>query len=233
MFFDQTRLNANVRDVLDRIEAASSRSPRAADNVRLVAVTKYVEADVLPQLVVAGVETIGENRLQAASAKYGQLGGEVGLDWHYIGAIQSNKLNEILGLFSIIHSVDSLKHASDIDKRVTGKERFPVLLEVNVSGEDTKGGFTPEGLRGGFDELQGLEHLRLRGLMTMAPLTEDAEHVRPVFAALRELRDELAAGSSLDDFTELSMGMTNDFEVAVEGGATLVRVGSALYRGLL
>jgi len=230
---DQKRLQANLDEVRRRINDARERSPRAAANVRLVAVTKYVEADVLPQLAAAGVEIIGENRLQPAAAKYATLCGRAGLDWHFIGTIQSNKVNDILDVFSTIHSVDSLKHARDVAKRVPGPESFPVLFEVNVSGEDSKHGFDPAGLKKAFPALLELENLAPRGLMTMAPLVDDPERTRPLFAALRELRDELAAGYGLTDFTELSMGMTADYEVAVEEGATLVRVGSALYRGLL
>jgi hypothetical protein len=233
MSLDQTLLESNIRRVLAHIEAARGRSANAADHVRLVAVTKYVGADVLPQLAAAGVETIGENRLQPAAEKHAALDGPAGLDWHFIGTIQSNKVNDILTIFSTIHSIDSLKHARDVDKRVAGQRRVPVMFEVNVAGEASKHGFTPQQLKKDFPALLRLEHLRPRGLMTMAPLVEDVELTRPVFAALRELRDELAAEQALDDFTELSMGMTNDYEIAVEEGATLVRVGSALYEGLL
>lgn len=230
---DQQRLERNVEEIRRRITAARERSGRAAATVRLVAATKYVEADALPQLAAAGVRDIGENRLQSARAKRDALGGDGGLNWHFIGAIQSNKVNAVLELFSMIHTIDSLKHGKDVDKRVVDAEPRPVLFEVNVSGEPSKAGFSPDELRRVFPRLLELENLEPRGLMTMAPLVDDPELTRPCFAALRELRDELASRYGLDGFDELSMGMTQDYEVAVEEGATLVRIGSALYEGLL
>jgi len=222
------QLQANLASVLARISSARGRSPNAARQVRLVAVTKYVEAAVLPLLKEAGVELIGENRVQVALAKHKELNGNAGLEWHFIGRLQSNKINKVLDLFSMIHSVDSIKLAAGISQRSLD-EPTPVLFEVNLSGEESKSGFTADELRASFTELLQLPGILPRGLMTMAPFTSDPEDARPVFAGLRQLRDELQSRYELDGFTELSMGMSGDFEVAVEEGATLVRVGSALY----
>jgi pyridoxal phosphate enzyme (YggS family) len=221
----------NVAGVRKRIAAAAGRAGRDPGGVRLVAATKYVGAEALPLLARAGVEMIGENRVQDALAKFNALGG-CGLEWHFIGTLQKNKINKVLPRFSLIHSVDSPALAEEIAKRATDRPAA-VLFEVNVAGEPSKHGFTPDSLRECFPGLVSLPGIVPRGLMTMAPFEAEPEDTRPYFSALRELRDELARRHDLDGFTELSMGMTNDFEVAVEEGATLVRVGSALYRGII
>ncbi|MCD4732625.1 YggS family pyridoxal phosphate-dependent enzyme [bacterium] len=222
------QLQENLTSVLSRISFARGRSPNAASQVRLVAVTKYVEATVLPLLKEAGVELIGENRVQAALAKHKELNDNAGLAWHFIGRLQSNKINKVLDLFSMIHSVDSLKLAAGISQRSLSSP-MPVLFEVNLSGEESKSGFSADELRASFPALLKLPGILPRGLMTMAPFSDNPEDARPVFAGLRQLRDELQSRYELDSFTELSMGMSGDFEIAVEEGATLVRVGSALY----
>ncbi len=222
------QLQKNLASVLSRISEARGRSPHAASQVRLVAVTKYVEAAVLPLLKEAGVELIGENRVQVALAKHKELGGDAGLDWHFIGRLQTNKINKVLDLFSMIHSVDSLRLAEGISQRSLATP-MPVLFEVNLSGEESKSGFSADELRASFPNLLKLPGIQPRGLMTMAPFSDNPEDARPVFAGLRQLRDELRLAHGAEDFTELSMGMSGDFEVAVEEGATLVRVGSALY----
>lgn len=222
------QLRDNLISVLSRISSARERSPNAASQVRLVAVTKYVEAAVLPLLKEAGVELIGENRVQAALAKRQELNGNAGLEWHFIGRLQSNKINKVLDLFQMIHSVDSLKLAAGISQRSLSTP-MPVLFEVNLSGEESKSGFSADELRASFPDLLKLPGIQPRGLMTMAPFSDNPEDARPVFAGLRQLRDELRLAHGAENFTELSMGMSGDFEVAVEEGATLVRIGSALY----
>ncbi|MCX7022711.1 MAG: YggS family pyridoxal phosphate-dependent enzyme, partial [bacterium] len=199
--------------------------------VRLVAATKYVGAEALPLLARAGVRVIGENRVQDALNKFAAVG-DCGLEWHFIGTLQKNKINKVLSRFALIHSVDSAELAGAVSERSTGGPT-PVLFEVNVAGEATKHGFDADSLTESFPALLSLPGIAPRGLMTMAPLEAEPGDTRPVFRALKELRDDLARRHGLGSFTELSMGMTNDFEVAVEEGATLVRVGSALYRGLL
>jgi len=228
--YDYEILERNVAAVRERIAAAAARADRDPGKIRLVAATKYVEADALPLLARAGVTVIGENRVQEALAKFAAVGG-CGLEWHFIGTLQKNKINKVLPRFTLIHSVDSTELAEAVSDRSTGGP-VPVLFEVNVADEATKHGFDPESLTESFPALLSLPGIAPRGLMTMAPFEAEPEETRPVFRALEELRDELARRHGLDGFTELSMGMTNDFEVAVEEGATLVRVGSALFRGL-
>ena len=227
--YDVTLLEANVDSVMERIAGAAVRAGRNPAEIRLVAATKYVGADALPVLARCGVSIIGENRVQEALAKLGEVG-DCGLEWHFIGTLQKNKINKVLPNFALIHSVDSEELAGAISRRASGGP-VPVLFEVNLSGEATKHGFNPDTLRECFGDLAALPGIAPRGLMTLAPYEAEPEDTRPVFRALRELRDELGKKHDLDGFTELSMGMTNDFEVAVEEGATLVRIGSALYRG--
>jgi pyridoxal phosphate enzyme (YggS family) len=155
-----------------------------------------------------------------------------GLDvaWHFIGTIQSRKTPDAVGPWALIHSVDRAKIAQRLSRdAVAAGQVLPVLLEVNVSGEASKHGFTPQELRAGAAELATLAGIRIGGLMTMAPYVEEAEAARPVFRALRILRDELAASCPQVEWKHLSMGMTNDFEVAIEEGATIIRVGSAIF----
>jgi len=228
--YDFGILERNVGDVRGRIVAAAVRAGRDSVVVRLVAATKYVEAEALPLLARAGVTVIGENRVQESLAKFAAVG-DCGLEWHFIGTLQKNKINKVLSRFALIHSVDSPELAEAVSARSTDKPT-PVLFEVNVAGETTKHGFDPDSLTENFPKLLSLPGITPRGLMTMAPFEAEPADTRPVFRALGELRDELARRHGLESFTELSMGMTNDFEVAVEEGATLVRVGSALFRGL-
>jgi len=229
--YDYGILERNVAAVRERIAAAAARAGRDPGNIRLVAATKYVGAEALPLLARAGVTIIGENRVQEALAKFGEVGG-CGLEWHFIGTLQRNKIHKVLSRFALIHSVDSAELAGAVALRSTDKPT-PVLFEVNVAGEGSKHGFDSDSLAESFPALLKLQGIAPRGLMTMAPFEAEPSDTRPVFRALRELRDELARRRGLEGFTELSMGMTNDFEVAVEEGATLVRIGSALYRGLL
>jgi pyridoxal phosphate enzyme (YggS family) len=228
--YDYGVLESNVAAVRGGIAAAAARSGRDPGKIRLVAATKYVEADALPLLARAGVAVIGENRVQDALAKFAAVGG-CGLEWHFIGTLQKNKINKVLSRFTLIHSVDSPELAEAVSERSTGGPT-PVLFEVNVADEATKHGFDPDSLAESFPALLSLPGIAPRGLMTMAPFEAEPADTRPVFRTLRELCDELAQRHGLAEFTELSMGMTNDYEVAVEEGATLVRVGSALFRGL-
>ncbi len=192
-----------------------------------MAISKTHPAERIREAVEAGQLVFGENRVQEAVMKIPDLPGN--LRWHFIGSMQSNKVRKALPLFELFHSVDSRALALDFDRIASECGLFPrVLLEVNVSGEASKHGFAPEVLERELDGLLSLPRLQVEGFMTMAPLAPEAESSRRYFAALRELRDRLAVRSGIP-FATLSMGMSGDFEVAVEEGATLVRVGSALF----
>jgi pyridoxal phosphate enzyme (YggS family) len=206
-----------------RIAEACRRSGRSPEEVTLVAVAKGFPADTVREGAAAGLRHFGENRVQEAQAKLPLLADlSPRPTWHMVGHLQSNKVKTALGLFDIIHSVDSLHLAEAISKRAPLPVRVPVLLEVNVSGEAAKYGFSVEGLPAQAEAIRNLPGLDVRGLMTVAPLTEDPEQVRPVFRRLRGLAETLG-------LRELSMGMTDDFEVAVEEGATIVRIGRAIF----
>lgn len=214
-------------EVRARIAAATARAGRPADAVRLVAVSKTHPAGAVAELFSCGQADFGESRVQELLAKAPTLPSAV--RWHFIGHLQKNKIRKILPLACLIHGVDSAALAGEIDRVADEGGLFPeVLLEVNVSGEATKFGFQPEALRRELDGLLRLPRIQVTGLMTMAPYAEDPEKARPTFVALRELREALAAefGIRLD---VLSMGMSGDYEVAIEEGATLVRVGTAIF----
>lgn len=210
-----------------RIARAAQRAGRQPSDVELVAVSKTHPPEAVREAMEAGQAIFGESRVQEARAKAPLLPGR--LRWHFIGRLQKNKVRPALGCFELIHSVDSLELARQID-RVAGEEgqRPRVLLEVNVAGESTKFGFSAGDLRAEAEALNGLGRLEITGLMGMAPYAEEAEDSRPYFVKLRELRDELRETTGWP-LPELSMGMSGDYEVAVEEGATLVRVGSAIF----
>jgi pyridoxal phosphate enzyme (YggS family) len=200
------------------------------DEVRLVAVTKTFPADIVRQAYDAGQRLFGENRVQEAADKIDALSGLPELEWHLIGHLQTNKARQAAECFSMVESVDSVRLATALDGRAARIDRvLPVLLEVNVSGESSKSGFDPDALPGAVEEIAALDHLEIRGLMTVAPLVEDAEDTRPVFRRLRELRDDMRERYRLERMDQLSMGMSGDFLVAVEEGSTLVRIGRAIF----
>lgn len=218
---------ANLEAVRGRISAAARRAGRDPASVRLVAVSKTHPADAVIGAVAAGQRVFGESRVQESREKIPAC--PAGLEWHFIGHLQKNKVRQALPLFSFFHSIDSTGLAQAID-RIAGETGKAVegLIEVNVSGEQTKHGFTPDSLRTDFLSLAKLPGLRIRGLMTMAPYSENPEEARPFFRALRALRDELQNSHGLA-LPELSMGMSGDYEPAIEEGATLVRVGSSIF----
>lgn len=210
-----------------RIEQACERAGRDPNRVRIVAVSKGHGPEAVRALAEAGHRLFGENRVQEAKAKIQLCPSNI--EWHMIGHLQRNKVKDALQLFRVIHSVDSVSLAQEINKWAEKFSlRVPILLEVNVSGEASKFGFSPERLLSELQTINGLPRLEIIGLMTMAPWTQDPEKVRPVFRKLRELKEECEQrlGAPLP---ELSMGMTNDFEVAVEEGATMVRIGTAIF----
>jgi hypothetical protein len=186
-----------------------------------VAVTKSVEVSAIREAFKYGVRNFGENRVQEAEGKIAQLADlKPAVTWHMVGHLQSNKAKAAVELFDIIHSVDSVRLADILYRRT--QKTLPVLLEVNISGEATKGGFSVAETEAAVKEIRQLPNLKVLGLMTVAPFVADAEEVRPVFRKLRELRDSLG-------LEHLSMGMTDDFEVAVEEGATMLRIGRAIF----
>jgi PLP dependent protein len=224
------RIAENVAQIRGRIAEAARRSGRAADAVRLVAVTKYVAADVVRPLVAAGCLDLGESRPQQLWDRAAELA-DLPIRWHFIGHLQRNKVHRTLPLVAMIHSIDSPRLLAAIEEE--GLPPIPALVEVHISGEATKSGFVPDELEASLAAAAECRHVAIRGLMGMASLDGGLDVARRQFAALRELRDRLRVncppGVTLD---ELSMGMSGDFEAAVEEGATLVRVGSALFEGI-
>jgi len=217
----------HLKEVEQRIATAAERSGRPKNAVTLVAVSKTQPPEAVQQAIEAGQTDFGENRVQELLSKSALL--PASLRWHLIGHLQSNKIRKVLPVCEIIHGVDSLSLALDIDRIAAELGLFPrVLLEVNVSGEASKFGFQPEDLLKHLSALLKLSRISVEGLMTVAPHAENPEEVRPVFRNLRLLRDRCEAEGA-DPLPLLSMGMTNDFEVAIEEGATHVRIGSALF----
>lgn len=217
-----------------QISTACARAGRTRADVTLVAVSKTVEAARIRAAINAGVRVLGENRVQEAQTKQPELAEQCAaqqVQWHLIGHLQTNKARRAVELFDAIHSVDSLKLAEKLAQVAAelGK-RLPILLEVNLGGEASKAGVTSDAVLPLCEAVAKLSHVQLRGLMTVPPFLDDAEQMRPYFRQLRELQ-EAARGAGIVDanFNELSMGMSNDFTIAIEEGATLVRVGTALF----
>lgn len=224
------RITENLARVQDQVAAAAKRSGRTSEQIKLVAVTKYVDASVARQLLDAGCRDLGESRPQDLWEKAEALD-DLHVDWHLIGHLQRNKVRKTIPLVSLLHSGDSLRLLQAVNEVATALDRqVPVLLEVNISCDPSKHGFSRDELGPLLARIDELKHLEIRGLMCMAGIDTDAESARREFAELRELRNSLLQccpdGISL---AELSMGMSRDFEVAIEEGATMVRVGSALY----
>jgi PLP dependent protein len=220
-------IEENVERVRARISEAARRAGRSADEVQLIAISKTHPAESVRAAHAAGLNTFGESRVQEARAKIPDLPSS--LHWHFVGHMQKNKIRHALPLFELFHSVDSLALASDMNRIADEEGMHPrVLLEVNVSGEGSKFGFSPERLRADIESLLTLSRLTIEGLMTIPPLAPEAEGARKFFAQLRDLRGQLETEFKMS-LTELSMGMTNDFEVAIEEGATMVRVGTAIF----
>ena len=221
------RLAANVTHVRGRMAEAARRSGREPEAVQLITVTKSASLAEAQAAVELGCTVLGENRVQVAAEKVPHIDGDV--TWHLIGHLQRNKARKALELVETIQSVDSERLAATLERIAgdMGRENVPILVEVNMSGEAQKHGVAPEGLEPLLAAVVGFPRLTLRGLMTMAPHTDDKGALRRCFVELRELRERLAERGY--PLPELSMGMTNDYEIAIEEGATLVRIGSALF----
>lgn len=217
----------NLAAVRERIDAACARAGRAADGVELIAVSKTLPAEVIREAIAAGQTLFGESRQQEAAPKIDAL--PASLRWHFIGRVQSNKVRKLLPAFEAIHAIDSLRLAAYTAELAAELGLFPkVFLQVNVAGDAAKGGFDPAVLRTAMAALLQLPRLEILGLMTLPPAGPDAQSSRPWFVRLRSLRDSLEQEFAVR-LPALSMGMSGDFEVAVEEGATHVRVGSAIF----
>jgi pyridoxal phosphate enzyme (YggS family) len=225
----ESTVAANIARVRNAIADAASRSGREASDVRLMAVTKTVDDERIMEAIAAGVDMIGESYVQEAKKKIEKMGRR--LEWHMIGYLQSNKAKYAVRLFDMIHSVDRIDLARELDRRAKAVGNvMKILIEVNISGEETKSGVPYKDAMQLIREVASLDNLSVQGLMTMPPWFDDPEDARPYFVALRELRDRVIDENlHRIEMRELSMGMSGDYEVAVEEGATIVRVGRTIF----
>jgi len=219
----------NLETTNKKIKETALKVNRDPQEIKLVAVTKTATLEQIKEAINEGVKIIGENKVQEAKKKYQVLTTEV--KWHLIGHLQTNKVKYAVEIFDLIHSVDSIKLAKEIDKRsVQFKKTIDVLIEVNISGEETKYGYNPEKIEVFLKEISEFSGIRVRGLMTIAPISKNKQEVRPYFRRLRELseriRDKNIKNIKMD---YLSMGMTDDFEIAIEEGANMVRIGRGIF----
>lgn len=220
---------AHVQEVKERIACAARRAGREPEEITLVAVTKGVDVERIREAIAAGLSICGESRVQEAMPKLSVL--HQAASWHFIGHLQKNKVKYIAGEVDLIHSVDSIDLCDEIGRRSQKRGIIQdVLLEVNISGEEEKFGVPPSEAGDMVKAMARIRGVSLKGMMAIPPFSEDPEQSRPYFRRLRELRDEIVRmGISPPDFRELSMGMSNDFEVGIEEGATLVRIGTAIF----
>lgn len=217
----------NLQLIRERIEKAAQRAGRKSEEVILIAVTKTVEVPRILEAIEAGVTHIGENKVQEAQKKIEEIG--KGVTWHMIGHLQTNKVKQALELFQLIHSVDSLRLARELSEKAKARrQKIDILIQVNVAGEESKFGFPLEGVEKSIEEISKLPSLVIKGLMTLPPQVEDPAMVRPYFRKLKELSEGLRNIPQVE-MKFLSMGMTNDFEVAIEEGANMVRIGTAIF----
>lgn len=228
MNLGEENIASNISEIKEDIK---KHSPHP-EKVKLIAVTKYIDSSVMEELLDVGVNIFGENRAQLIKEKYDTLSNEgiKDIEWHFIGNLQKNKVKYIADFIKLIHSVNKLSLAAEIDKRAEQNNRvIDVLLEINIAGEETKEGYEYEDLIKDIPELLKLKHINIIGLMTMAPRSNDEALVRGVFKRLREIKDEFNEKYFHGKLTELSMGMTNDYKIALEEGATIIRVGRKIY----
>lgn len=237
-------MEPNIRDrigiVRERIEQAATSAGRDPASITLIAVTKTYPPEIVAAAIAAGASDLGENRVQEAASKIAALQSiQPAPRWHLIGHLQRNKARLASELFDLIHSVDSLRLAEALSRHIPAGRRMPILLQFNVSGEESKEGFTLPGGRANqaaleailpeIEQILALPNLEVRGLMTVAPVVAEPDQARPTFRALRELRDELARLFPQADWRDLSMGMTDDMTAAIAEGSTIVRVGRAIF----
>jgi len=227
----QELLTVRLADIRARLDTATQKSGREPDEVKLIAISKTHPASVIKQVCQLGATDFGENRVQEAEGKIAEIGRE-NVRWHLVGHLQANKARKAVALFDVIHSLDTLDLAKRLDRLCfeDGRQNLPVLIQVDLGHEETKSGIDESELTHLVEGLGPLTRLKLIGLMTLPPFFDDPEQSRPFFRRLRELRDELNQRGAFGDRTgELSMGMTHDFEVAIEEGATMVRIGTAIF----
>jgi hypothetical protein len=219
-------LRDRLGEIRGKIERAAAKAGRNPNEVRLVAVSKTHPTETLKAAIAAGATDFGENRVQEAEAKIEEIGRKA-VTWHLIGNLQANKARKAVRLFHLIHSLDSIELAERLERVCVEeeRERLDVLIQADLAREATKSGAPEKDLPALIEYLRGCRHLNLRGLMIVPPFLEDAEKVRPFFRRLREIRDEHFGAEP----AELSMGMSHDFEIAIEEGATIVRVGTAIF----
>ncbi len=222
-------IRENLLQIQDRIAVAAERSGRDPHSIGLVAVSKTKPVSLILEAIDAGITDIGENRVQEAKSKYDQVGRPV--KWHLVGHLQTNKVKQTLQIFDLIHSVDSLRLLAEIDRRSTQLNRqTEVLIQVNTSTEPSKYGIEPDQTLDFIESALTYAHVRIKGLMTIGAFLPNPEAVRSMFVLLRRLKEKILAQQLPDvDMEYLSMGMTNDFEVAIEEGANLVRIGTAIF----
>ncbi|KMK77131.1 YggS family pyridoxal phosphate-dependent enzyme [Alkalihalobacillus pseudalcaliphilus] len=220
-------VSKNVQELQEHITAICQKVERHVEEIKVIAVTKYVSEDTTVAALRAGIEHIGENRAEEGVQKWQALGQQG--TWHFIGSLQSKKVKHVIDKFDYFHSLDRLSLAKEMDKRANKGQKVRCFVQVNVSGEETKSGVTAEELFSFIEQLAEFEAIEVVGLMTMAPFYDDPELTRPIFRHLRELKEEIERKQYRHaPCHELSMGMSNDYHVALEEGATFIRVGTAL-----
>lgn len=222
-------IQRNIMGIKEKIIRAAKRSRRNPDDIQLVAVTKNVSPEIMEKAISAGIKVFGENRVQEAVSKYNKIHGDV--DWHMIGHLQSNKAKVAVELFSLIHSLDSIKLAKEIDKRAGRIEKvMDVLVQVNIGREKTKFGINPEDVEEFVRNIASLSNISIRGLMAIAPYSDNPENVRKYFREMKRIFDYIKSLKITNVNMEiLSMGMTGDFEVAIEEGSNMVRIGTGIF----
>jgi PLP dependent protein len=225
------QLGERISQIRGQIDAAARNCGRLPHEVTLIAISKTHPASIVRQAIEQGATDIGENRVQEAEQKINEVG-RTAARWHLVGHLQANKARRAVQLFDVIHSLDSLELARRLDRLCDeeGREKLPVLIQIDLGHEATKSGVDEKDLPELIEGLEGLQRIELVGLMTLPPFFDDPEQARPFFRRLRELRDDLGARGVFGDRKgDLSMGMTNDFAVAIEEGATMVRIGTAIF----
>lgn len=222
-------LDKNIQAILERVDKAAVKASRNPKDIQLIAVTKTVDVDVIKKAIEFGITDVGENKVQELTRKYEEIGSVV--KWHLIGHLQRNKVKYIIDKVDLIHSLDSYRLAEEINKKAREIDRvIECLLQVNVSGEETKYGVDTEGAKKLIKEVSMLKNVKIVGLMTMAPYVENQEETRQYFRDLKVLSEEISEMKLENvEMKHLSMGMSNDFDIAVEEGATLIRVGSSIF----
>lgn len=222
-------IKENLEEINKKITAAAEKSGRKREDVLLLGVTKTIDVERIKEMIDCGVKSLGENKVQEVMDKYDAIG--EGVDWHLIGHLQTNKVKYIIDKVKLIHSVDSLKLAEEIDKRAKQHNlKAEILIELNIAGEESKHGIKPEETLELCEKIAKLENVRIRGLMTVAPFVENPQENRKYFAQMRKLFIDIK-NKNIDniDMSYLSMGMTNDYEVAIEEGANIVRIGTGIF----